>query len=149
MEERPLRIGMSLLLALLSVTLASPAFPAGADDGVVWEKKAKTFYSAERLPRDTEIRIRVVKYGKATLSLVEWVGQKKDKWRELQAWDGRSLRKGGVMRYRLPSAMAIGVRVASKKDAKVPHGLTPAFGYHRMQFGEGWVLDVKVVDPEF
>jgi len=149
MKERPLRIGMSLLLVLLSVTLANPAFPAGADAGVVWEKGAKTYHSAERLPRDTEVRIRVVKYGKATLSLVEWVGQKKDKWRELQAWDGRRLRRGGVMRYRLSSAMAIGIRVASKKDAKNPHGLAPEFGYHRMQFGQGWILDVKVVDPEF
>jgi hypothetical protein len=144
-----LRIGTSLLLALLSVTLASPAFPAGADDGVVWEKGAKTFHTAERLPRDAELRIRVVKYGKATLHLVEWVGQKKDKWRDLQEWGGRSLRKGHVLRYRLPSAMAIGIRVAAKKNAKNPHGLTPEFGYHRMQFGEGWVLDVKVVDPEF
>ena len=87
-----MRIGTSLLLALLSVTLASPAFPAGADAGVVWEKGAKTFHSAERLPRDTEVRIRVVKSGKATLSLVEWIGQKKNKWRELQQWGGRSLR---------------------------------------------------------
>ena len=131
-----MRIGTSLLLALLSVTLASPAFPAGADAGVVWSKGAKTFHSAERLPRDTEVRIRVVKSGKATLSLVEWIGQKKNKWRQLQEWGGRS-------------AMAIGIRVAAKKDAKNPHGLTPEFGYHRMQFGEGWVLDVKVVDPEF
>lgn len=144
-----MRIGTSLLLALLSVTLASPTFPAGADAGVVWSKGAKTFHSAERLPRDTEVRIRVVKSGKATLSLVEWIGQKKNKWRQLQEWGGRSLRKGGVVRYRLPSAMAIGIRVAAKKDAKNPHGLTPEFGYHRMQFGEGWVLDVKVVDPEF
>jgi hypothetical protein len=141
------RIATGLIAAWLCLALAEPAHPE--DAAIDWAKSAKTFHVTERLPRGTQVRIRVVRAtGKHTLDVVEWVGRKKDKFRELKSWPGRDLRRGQVVRYTLRADQEIGIRVTAKNAIKLG-ALRKEFGYHRMQFGDKWALDVKLVDPEF
>jgi hypothetical protein len=138
---RTIRLLVPVVLSLCLLSSASPA-----EEKPLWRKSGRTYHTAHLLPEGTEVRIRVVRSGKALMRLVDWVGKKKDTWRELTDWSGGDLRDGQVIRYTLPREMRIGVRIGGK-DARKARGLEEHFGYHQLRFGERWVVDVKLVDP--
>jgi hypothetical protein len=140
------------LIAIL--TLSAPVLLGASqtEDGTPgWTRTGGTYHTTQVLPAGTRVRIRVFRHGKkAELMLVEWLGGKKKdgRYTELQAWAGKSLQRGQVLRFKLPRPMQIGVR-AGRKRARDPNGLVAGYGYHRLRFGEKWRVDVRAIDPRF
>lgn len=139
---------VATLALLVSVGLgASPG-----DDGTPgWTRTGGTYHTTATLPAGTEVRLRVDRFGKkAELMLVEWHGGKKKdgRYSDLQAWPGSGLRRGAVLRFKLPRAMQVGVRVGAK-NAVEPQGMGAGYGFHQLRFGANWRVDVRAIDPSF
>lgn len=150
---RSLRKLILAAVLVLSVPLLAASSDQKSDkDGTPgWTRTGGTYHTTQVLPAGTQVRVRVGKYGKkAELMLVEWHGGKKKDGRydALQTWPGKSLRRGQVHTVKLPRAMQIGVRVGLK-GARDPSGMRAHYGFHELRFGDGWRVDVRVVDPTF
>lgn len=142
-------------IRLVAILVLFPLLLLGAsraeDETPGWTKTGKTYHTTRELPAGTLVRIRVERHGKkAELMLVQWHGGKKKQRRftELEAWPGRSMKRGQVLQFELPHAMRIGLRVG-RKNGRDANGLVERYGYHRLRFGEGWRFDVRAIDPSF
>jgi hypothetical protein len=137
------------ILALLAPLLLAASQQADGTPG--WTKSGRTYHTTQVLPAGTRVRVRVDTHGKKfELMLVEWHGGKKKdgRYSDLEAWPANSLRRGQVLRFKLPRAMKIGLRVG-RKNARELGGATAMYGYHQLRFGERWRVDVRAIDPTF